>query len=154
MGQGTRKISSVPEIHSDFIFSSFAEEMGFLGVLLFCVLFAVFTIRGYKAAVNSGKTFTRLMGCALVTMVSAQALLNIAVTAGALPATGSPLPFFSAGGSSLVTTMIMAGLIVNVSRATSREDLSGAYRFSEGYERVYSEAYERAYTAKPAEGDL
>jgi cell division protein FtsW len=116
IGQGTRKIASVPEIHSDFIFSSFAEESGFLGVILFCVLFAVFAVRGYRAALGNEKTFPRLLGCGLVTMVVSQALVNIAVVSGSLPATGIPLPFFSAGGSSLATTLVIAGLIVNVSK--------------------------------------
>ena len=118
IGQGTRKIASVPEVHSDFIFSSFAEELGFLGVMFFCLLFAIFAIRGYIASMGNEKTFNRLLGCGLVTMISTQVLLNIAVTAGALPATGIPLPFFSAGGSSLATTLIMAGLVVNISRAS------------------------------------
>jgi cell division protein FtsW len=116
IGQGTRKISSVPEIHSDFIFSAYAEELGFLGVMLFCVLFAVFAIRGYLAAMGNENNFNRLLGCGLVTMIISQVLLNVAVAAGALPATGVTLPFFSAGGSSLATTLIMAGLVVNVSR--------------------------------------
>ena len=116
IGLGTRKISSVPEVHSDFIFSSYAEESGFLGVMLFCILFAIFAVRGYSASMKNEKTFNRLLGCGLVTMIVSQALLNVAVTAGALPATGVPLPFFSAGGSSLIITLIMAGLIVNVSK--------------------------------------
>jgi cell division protein FtsW len=115
-GQGTRKIASVPEIHADFIFSAFAEETGFLGVLLFVAIFAVFAWRGYRGAVKNAKTFERLLGSGLVTMIITQVLLNIAVTADALPTTGIPLPFFSAGGSSLATTLFMAGLIVNVSR--------------------------------------
>jgi len=57
-------------------------------------------------------------------MIVSQVLLNIAVTAGALPATGVPLPFFSAGGSSLATTLVMAGLVVNVSR-TSKNRANG-----------------------------
>jgi cell division protein FtsW len=115
-GQGTRKIASVPEIQSDFIFSSFSEETGLLGVALFYALFAAFTIHGYRAALKCTDMFRRLLGCGLVTMISSQALLNIAVVSGALPATGIPLPFFSAGGSSLAITLIMAGLIVNISR--------------------------------------
>ena len=118
IGQGTQKIASVPEVHSDFIFSSFAEELGFLGVMLFCLLFAVFAVRGYVISMGSEKTFNRLLGCGLITMIVTQVLLNIAVAAGALPATGIPLPFFSAGGSSLVTTLIMAGLVVNISRTS------------------------------------
>ena len=117
IGQGTHKIASVPEIHSDFIFSSYAEEAGFLGVTLFCALFAVFAIRGYAASIGNEKPFNRLLGCGLVTMIISQTLLNIGVTAGALPVTGVPLPFFSAGGSSLATTLVMAGIIVNVSRS-------------------------------------
>ena len=116
IGQGTRKISSVPEIHSDFIFSAYAEELGLLGVMFFFILFAVFAIRGYIAAMGNENSFNRLLGCGLVTMIISQVLLNVAVAAGALPATGVTLPFFSAGGSSLATTMVMAGLIVNVSR--------------------------------------
>ena len=118
IGHGTRKVSSVPYVHSDFIFSSFAEESGFLGVMLFCFLFAVFAVRGYAASMGNENTFNRLFGCGLVTMIVSQVLLNIAVVAGALPATGVPLPFFSAGGSSLATTLVMAGLIVNISRTS------------------------------------
>ena len=116
LGQGTDKISRIPEIQSDFVFSAYAEEAGFLGVMLFCFLFAVFVVRGYMASVRNEKPFNRLLGTGFVTIIVSQALLNIAVVAGALPATGIPLPFFSAGGSSLVVTMIMAGFIVNVSR--------------------------------------
>jgi cell division protein FtsW len=127
IGHGARKVSSVPEVHSDFIFSSFAEESGFLGVLFFCLLFIVFAARGYMVSMRNENTFNRLLGCGLVTMISSQVLLNIAVAGGALPATGVPLPFFSAGGSSLATTLIMAGLIVNISRtsASNRRERDG-----------------------------
>jgi cell division protein FtsW len=115
-GQGTRKIASVPEIHSDFIFSSYTEETGLVGVILFFLLFAIFTIQGYRAAMKSQDMFRRLLGCGLVTMISSQVLLNIAVVSGAVPATGVPLPFFSAGGSSLAITLLISGVIVNISR--------------------------------------
>lgn len=116
IGQGTRKIASVPEIHSDFIFSSFAEESGFLGVILFFVLFGIFAVQGYRGALRQESVFRRLAVFGLVTMIVSQALLNVAVVVGALPATGIPLPFFSAGGSSLATTLVMAALVVNISR--------------------------------------
>jgi cell division protein FtsW len=125
VGQGTRKIASIPEVHSDFIFSSFAEETGFLGVMLFCFLFAVFAVRGYNSSMSNEKTFNRLLGCGLVTMIISQVLLNVAVASGALPTTGIPLPFFSAGGSSLATTLIMAGLIVNVSKTSNIKTTTG-----------------------------
>jgi cell division protein FtsW len=122
VGQGTRKIASVPEIHSDFIFSAFAEEAGFIGVLLFFILFMVFAIRAYRGALKTDSAFKRFLCCGLATMILSQTLLNIAVVSGFLPATGIPLPFFSAGGSSLATTLFMTGLIVNVARKTGREE--------------------------------
>jgi cell division protein FtsW len=117
LGRGTRKISSVPEIHSDFIFSSYTEELGFIGVMLFYLMFLIFAVRGYRAALRCEDTFKRLLGISLVTVIVSQVLINIGVAAGVFPVTGMPLPFFSHGGSSLVTSLIMAGLIVNISRA-------------------------------------
>ncbi|MCL1954337.1 MAG: putative lipid II flippase FtsW [Brevinematales bacterium] len=114
IGEGTRKIASIPEIHSDFIFSAYAEETGFIGIILFFAVFAAFAFLGYKAACKCESLFGRLLAASLTTIIVSQALLNIAVVSGALPATGIPLPFFSAGGSSLATTLICAGLIANV----------------------------------------
>jgi cell division protein FtsW len=116
IGQGTRKIASVPEIHSDFVFASFAEEGGFLAVILVFILFGIFTFAVYRSAIKNKTLFGRLLGFGLGTMIVSQILLNTAVVVGALPATGVPLPFFSAGGSSLATTLIMCGLLVNNSR--------------------------------------
>jgi cell division protein FtsW len=121
IGQGVRKIADVPEIHSDFIFAAYAEETGLLGVIAFFFVFGLFAYRGYKAALRTGDCFKRLLAISLVTAIISQCLLNVAVTAGALPVTGVPLPFFSAGGSSLATTLLAAGLIVNVSRDAGEE---------------------------------
>ena len=65
---------------------------------------------------KSKSVFVRLLSAGLTTMIVTQVLLNTAVVSGALPATGIPLPFFSAGGSSLLTSLVCAGLIVNVAR--------------------------------------
>jgi cell division protein FtsW len=116
LGQGTRKIASVPEIHSDFIFASYSEEGGFIGVVIFVLVFAAFAWRGYRAAMKADGAFCRLLAAGMVTMLITQMLMNIAVVAGVIPATGVPLPFFSAGGSSLLITLIMSGIIVNISR--------------------------------------
>jgi cell division protein FtsW len=119
IGEGTRKMASIPEIHSDFIFSAYAEETGFIGIILFFIIFTVFAFLGYRAAWKCESLFGRLLAASLTTIIVSQALLNIAVVSGALPATGIPLPFFSAGGSSLATTLVCAGLIANV---TGKED--------------------------------
>ncbi|MCL2174641.1 MAG: putative lipid II flippase FtsW [Treponema sp.] len=116
IGEGTRKIASVPTIHSDFIMCSYVEETGFLGLLILFAMFGMFAYFGFKTAWNSKTVFGRLLAAGATTMIVSQALLNIAVVCGALPATGIPLPFFSAGGSSLITTFICAGFVFNVAR--------------------------------------
>jgi len=122
IGEGTRKIASIPEIQSDFIFSAYVEETGFFGILFFFGLFTVFAVLGYKAALGSETVFGRLLAAGLTTMIITQTLLNTAVVSGALPATGIPLPFFSAGGSSLLTTLVCCSLIINVARSGGRKN--------------------------------
>jgi cell division protein FtsW len=124
IGEGTQKIANIPEVHSDFIFSSYVEETGFLGILFFFALFAAFAVLGYRAAWRSKTYYNRLLAAGLTTMIVSQALLNVAVVSGALPATGIPLPFFSAGGSSMITTLICAGLIAN---AAKKEEPKAAF---------------------------
>ncbi|MDR0524966.1 MAG: putative lipid II flippase FtsW [Spirochaetaceae bacterium] len=126
VGHGVRKVSSVPEIQSDFIFSAFAEEAGFLGILLFFSLFAVFVIRGYRASLRAEDLYRKLLAFGLVTEIFSQTLINIAVVSGSVPATGIPLPFFSAGGSSLLTTLIASGIIVNISRSRGETGTFGS----------------------------
>jgi cell division protein FtsW len=116
LGQGVRKVASVPEIQSDFVFASFAEEAGFIGVLLFILCIFVFALRAYKIALSCEHPFNKLLVFALATGIVSQTLMNIAVVSGAIPATGVPLPFFSAGGSSLLITLIASGIIVNISK--------------------------------------
>jgi cell division protein FtsW len=131
IGEGTRKIAGIPEIHSDFIFSAYAEETGFIGILLFFALFAVFAVLGYKASWKCKTVFGKLLAAGLTTMVVSQAFLNIAVVSGVLPATGIPLPFFSAGGSSIITTLVSAGLIANIARKNDLNMAETAYKYPE-----------------------
>jgi len=135
IGEGTHKIASIPEIQSDFIFSAYVEETGFIGILLFFAMFAAFAVLGYGAAWKCETVFGKLLAAGLTTMIVSQAFLNTAVVCGALPATGIPLPFFSAGGSSILTTLIGAGLIANVARkggSTSARTNYMYYNNSEG----------------------
>jgi len=137
IGEGTRKLASIPEIHSDFIFSAYVEETGFIGVLLFFALIVAFGVLGYSIAVRCETVFGRLLAAGLTTMIVSQTLLNIAVVSGALPATGIPLPFFSAGGSSLITTLVCAGLIANT--AKKKSVFSDASRSGASNEFVYND---------------
>jgi len=116
LGLGVKKLGGLPEAHSDFIFAVIGEEMGFLGAIIVITLFVIFAWRGYTLAFKSEDEFGYYLAFGVSTVIVFQALLNMAVVAGIVPATGIPLPFFSAGGSSLLMTMLMSGLLLNVSR--------------------------------------
>jgi cell division protein FtsW len=124
IGQGARRISNIAEVQADFIFAPYAEEFGFIGVILFFALAVLFAIRGYKIALRSEDIFRKLLVFGLVTMIISQMLLHIGVNIGAFPTTGIPLPFFSSGGTSLAVTLAMAGIIVNVSQGKKQKELS------------------------------
>lgn len=121
IGQSARKFGGLPEAQSDFLFAVAAEELGFVGVVTVIGLFLLLFGRGVSLARRQEDTFKSLLIFGLITSIFLQALLNIAVVAGAVPATGIPLPFFSAGGSSLVITFAMCGLILNASGNEQRE---------------------------------
>ena len=115
MGQGTLK-TRVPEIHGDFVFASYAEESGLLGVIIYIVLIGIFAWLGYMVAWRSRDRFSQILAFGLVTPIAVQTLLNIAVVAELIPTTGVLLPFVSSGGSSLLLTLASAALLVNVAR--------------------------------------
>lgn len=118
VGIGTNLIQSsrIPEVQADYIFASWAEAMGLLGVVAYFFLLGVFTFRGYKIALTTENRFAAFGAFGFVTMILLQSLLNCAVVVGVLPTTGIPLPFFSLGGSSIIITLCMCAFIVNVSR--------------------------------------
>lgn len=122
IGEGVRKLGSLPEVHSDFVFAVVGEELGLVGVVLVLAMFLFFGYRGYLAAFRARGLFNSLVAFGLTSMVLLQALLNMSVVAGLVPATGIPLPFFSAGGSSILMTMIACGLLFNVSRESRDEE--------------------------------
>lgn len=124
MGNGVRKISSIPEVQSDFIFAVWAEEMGFIGVLLFFAVIVIFAWRGYRICLNCPDRYRALAGFGAVSIIVYQSLINCAVVARVFPATGVPLPFFSAGGSSLLITLCLCGIIINVSRCSHQRELN------------------------------
>jgi cell division protein FtsW len=116
LGNGVRKISSIPEVQSDFIFAVWGEEMGFFGVMIFFALIALFTVRGFHIAVRCTDRFRSLVAIGCVSAIFIQTIMNSGVVARVFPATGIPLPFFSSGGSSLLITLCLCGLVINVSR--------------------------------------
>lgn len=116
---GRQKLLFLPEAHTDFIFSIIAEELGLIGALTLILVFAVLMWRGLRAAVKVQDGFGRLLAIGLTMSIVLQAFFNISVAINLLPAKGLPLPFVSYGGSSLLFTLIGAGLLLNVSCATT-----------------------------------
>lgn len=106
----------LPEAKSDFIFAVTGEELGFIGVFCIIACFVFFAVRGYMGACLATDPFCFYVAFGITTCIFFQALINITVVSGLLPVTGIPLPFFSQGGSSMVITMIMCGLLLNVTR--------------------------------------
>ena len=123
LGLGTRKLGGLPEAHSDFIFAVLGEEAGFIGIAVIIALFVVFAARGYALShrYRENDPFVSYLLFGLTTSILYQALINIAVVSGLVPVTGIPLPFFSSGGSSVIVTFIMCGIILNFSRNVSPE---------------------------------
>lgn len=120
LGMSRQKFFYLPEQHTDFIFAILGEELGFMGAGLVVALFLLFAWRGFKIAIQAPDTFGSLMATGVTVMIVFQAAINIGVVSGSLPVTGITLPFVSYGGTSLLFTMIGVGLLLNVSRYTSR----------------------------------
>lgn len=109
------QLKFLPEGHTDFIFSAWGEEFGFAGTLLVTALFATIFYRGIRLAARCHNPFFALVAMGIVGMMTGQALTNLFMTVGMLPVTGVPLPFISYGGSSLLTWMSLAGLLLGIS---------------------------------------
>ena len=116
LGNGTQKLSRLPEPHTDFIFAVIAEETGFLGTVSIILLFCLFMWRGMKIACEAPDDFGRLLAVGLTVLIVGQAFINISVVTGNLPTTGITLPFISYGGSSLMASMAATGVLLNISR--------------------------------------
>jgi rod shape determining protein RodA len=114
--RGTQNhLNFLPEQHTDFIFSVFAEEWGFIGACLLVLLYAVLLLRCFVVAARARESFGVLLAFGLTAGIFCQVLVNMAMTMGILPVVGVTLPFFSYGGSSLLTCMIAMGLLMNIS---------------------------------------
>ncbi len=114
-GQSLQKRYYLPEAHTDFIFAIVGEELGVFASLGVLVLFAGLFACGLVIAVRAPDPFGRLLAVGLTLMLGVQALMNIAVVTGSMPTTGIALPFMSYGGSSLIVSSVMVGMLVNIS---------------------------------------
>jgi len=114
--RGVQKLFYLPEPHNDFIFAVIAEELGLLGTTMVLACFGVITWRGLRTAARAPDRFGAFLAVGLTTMIAFQALLNISVVTGLAPTKGIPLPFVSAGGSSLLINLLGMAILLNVSQ--------------------------------------
>lgn len=116
LGASRQKMGFLPEPHNDIIFSVICEELGFLGAAVILFFFIILIWRGFTVAMNSIDLFGSLIAAGIVIMFACQVVINVAVATNSMPNTGVPLPFISAGGTSLVIMMGAAGILLNISR--------------------------------------
>jgi len=117
--QGTQKgLAFLPERHTDFIFSVVGEELGFVGAVALLGLFLVIILRGIDHAGAARRPFASFVAVGVVSYFTFHVVVNVAITTGLMPVTGLPLPLISYGGSNLLTSSVLLGLLLNVSSRT------------------------------------
>ena len=116
LGDGRQKLFFLPEPHTDFIFSIIGEELGFVGTVIVVLLFLVIIWRGVQIALKSHDLYGAYLSLGLTSLIGIQAMVNLAVSVGLLPTKGLTLPFVSMGGSSLIVSMVSAGVLLNISK--------------------------------------
>jgi cell division protein FtsW len=137
LGGGQAQWGFLPNAQTDFIFSVIGEELGFIGAALVLLLLGTFVWFGIRAAVRSPQRFGGLLAFGLVAWLASETLINIGAVVGVLPVTGIPLPFISYGGSSLVITMVAAGILINIARLEGSAPIHGmAHMPRRGSERT------------------
>src|SRR3989338_2854428 len=109
-----KKYGHLPVPHADFIFAIIAEEIGFIGVTAILILFAAWTLRGLYLINKIENKYGRILGSGIVFLIITQTIINLAVSVGLFPVTGVTLPFFSCGGTSLIVTLAMCGILFNI----------------------------------------
>ncbi|MBF2003164.1 MAG: FtsW/RodA/SpoVE family cell cycle protein [Synechococcales cyanobacterium C42_A2020_086] len=122
-GMSQQKLFYLPIQYTDFIFSVFAEEFGFVGCFLLLVMLAVYATLALRVAVKARNLVHRLVAVGIMILMVGQSLLNIGVATGALPTTGLPFPLMSYGGSSMIASLLAAGLLIRVARETSSAEV-------------------------------
>jgi rod shape determining protein RodA len=108
------QLDFLPEYHTEFIFSLFAEEYGFVGSVGLIVLFLGLIYIGFRIALRSKQEFGRLVALGLISVFSINVFINLGMVTGMLPVVGIPLPFLSYGGSSMATILISFGILMNI----------------------------------------
>lgn len=122
-GLSQQKLFFLPIQDTDFIFAVFAEEFGLVGCFFLFLMLAVYTTLAIRVALKAKNQVHQLVAVGVMILMVGQSLLNIGVASGALPTTGLPFPLFSYGGSSMIASLIAAGLLIRVARESTSADV-------------------------------
>lgn len=117
-GNSMQKYHYLPEAHTDFIFPIIGEELGLVAAVIVVVMYLILFVLGLKIALHAHDDFGRFMAFGITMMITMQALINMAVVTGCVPTKGLALPFISYGGSSLLISGVMVGILVNVAHSS------------------------------------
>jgi cell division protein FtsW len=120
LGLSQQKLSYLPIRTTDFLFSVYAEEFGFIGCLLLLILILSYGTVALKVALKSRNKVQRLIAIGVMVFLVGQSLINIGVATGSLPTTGLPFPFFSYGMNSIIASFLLSGLLIRVARESSQ----------------------------------
>ncbi len=118
LGQSRQKFRYLPEAHNDYIYAVICEELGFIGGIAVIALFVLFVWRGMCIALNAKDRFGTFMAFGITSIIGVQMLINIGVVLSVLPSTGMQLPFFSAGGTSMIVMLGGMGILLNISKSS------------------------------------
>ncbi|MCD5410578.1 MAG: putative lipid II flippase FtsW [Clostridiales bacterium] len=121
LGRSVQKQFYLPEPQNDFIFAIIGEELGFIGCVTILLLFVLLIWRGIKIAINAPDLVGCLMATGIITIITIQVVINVAVATSSMPVTGMALPFISFGGNSLVIFMALIGILLNISKYLTSE---------------------------------
>ncbi len=116
LGQSVQKFNYLPEPIGDSIFAVLGEELGFIGVVFLVILYGIVGVRGYRISVASSDQFAKLLSIGIVTIILAQATLNVGSMLGIVPLSGVPLPLISHGGTALMVVLFELGVLLNLSK--------------------------------------
>ena len=117
LGCSRQKLFYLPQAHTDFIFSIIGEEMGLLGTLSIVALFVAFVWIGIQISIKAKDLFGRFLALGITASIGLKAVINIAVTTGAIPTKGLPLPFISYGGTALIFSIVAVAILINISNS-------------------------------------
>ncbi len=134
-GLSTQKMLYLPFLNTDFIFSVFAEEFGFAGSFMLIVFFILIAFLGLRISLRSRNNYSKLIAIGCSTMLIGQSIMHLAVASGSMPTTGLPLPLISYGGNSLLSSFLIAGLLLRCSLEST--GLIGALKVKKKLKKIF-----------------